>query len=99
MNIGDWSLVLLLWGIPIYLVLRLNVAGAFLGLLTIWSLYGLMVLLGPPPERMSTPSDRLLGYFISGCLYLFLWLFIYGAKVAICAVLRRGRRPKATTMS
>ena len=94
MNIGDWSLILLLWGMPIYLVLRFNFAGVFLGLLIIWFLYLLMGFLGPPSPRMSTPTDRVLGHFISSCLYLLLWLFIYGAKVAIVALLTRARRPK-----
>jgi len=95
-HIGDWALVILMVGVPMYLVLRANVAGLVLGLVTIWLLYSIMCFLGPEPSgrgAMERPN-RILMFVIGGLLYFFFWCFVFFVKDAAGTAWTKYRRRK-----
>jgi len=95
-NIGDCALSILMFGVPIYLVLRGSLAGLLSGVIIIWLLYSIMCFLGPEPSGRGAMErhNRILMFVIGGLLYFFFWCFVFLAKDAAGTAWTKYRRRK-----
>ena len=92
-NIGDWAFAALMFGMPVYFILRFKIGGLCLGLLGLWILFAVFSQFFSLNRPGWNPFDSPFLFIGEGLCYFIPWLFIYGLKVLIVRAVARKKTP------